>query len=207
MGESVRKPAAVLFDLDGVIVDTFDVWEAVLEQCRAVRGLAPLGRQRIRECWGQGIVADCETLFPGTDPRRLAGEYERAFSQHLPAVRTICGAPEAIRTARRAGARLAVVTNSPAGLARDVLSSVGLIELFDAICGGDEVPRGKPDPALVRLALARLSIAPSEALMIGDSPLDVEAARQAGVLAIGYRVDGDLRLEQLDQLEDLVHLT
>jgi phosphoglycolate phosphatase len=204
----IPRPAeAVLFDMDGVLVDTFDAWVSVLEECRARRGMAPLGIEAIRACWGQGINADCETLFPGEDPARLAREYDVEFLRQLGNVRPEEGVAETVRAIRRAGMRTAVVTNSPVALARTIVGQIGLAGEFDCLAGGDEVSRGKPDPDLLFLALRRLEAAPTGAVMVGDTSLDIAAASACGVASIGYRVGGgDARVDRLADLIPLLDL-
>jgi phosphoglycolate phosphatase len=188
-------------------VDTFEAWVAVLDECRLRRGLSPLGPGPVRACWGQGINADCETLFPGEDPRRLAVEYDEAFARHVPLIRAEDGAVETVRAIRRSGLRTAVVTNSPAALARRILERIGLRSDFDCIAGGDEVRLGKPDPELLFLALGRLGAKARRAAFVGDTRLDVEAARASGVPMIGYRVaGGDARVERLSDILPLLGL-
>lgn len=202
-----RRLEAVLFDMDGVLVDSFDAWVAVVEGCRVRRGLAPVGVEAVRACWGQGIDADCETLFPGEDPRRLAIEYDGEFPRHLPLVRAEEGALETVRAIASAGLRTAVVTNTPAVLARRIVGEVGLSTHFDCLAGGDEVRRGKPDPEIIFLALRRLGSRPDRAVLIGDTRMDLEAARASGVAMIGYRIgDGDARVERMAEILPLLGL-
>jgi len=192
---------AVLFDLDGVIADSFDVWLAVLADGRRKRGLPVLSAAEVRAIWGQGLLADCETIFPGTRPQDLAREYEEGFARHVARIRPVPGAPEVVGALRDRGFRLALVTNSPRAMTRRVLEALALDSAFERIAAGDEVPRGKPDPALVRLALERLRVRPAAAVMVGDTPADLEAASRAGVASIGYRLDGgDARIESLAEL-------
>jgi len=202
--QSPVRDTAVLFDLDGVIADSFDVWVAVLAECRARRNLPPLSVLEVQRSWGQGIVADCETFFPSASPAVLAREYDDAFERRVEQVRAVPGSAELIQRLHEQGATLAVVTNSPVRMARAVLEALGVESRFDAVCGGDEVELGKPDPELVSLALRRLGSSPKAAVMIGDTALDVRAARAAGVRAVGLGVDGDLRVEHLSELIELL---
>ncbi len=194
-------PRAVLFDLDGVLIDSFDVWVAVLGDCCSARGLPRPSSDVVRRHWGQGIAADSRTLVRGANPRDLAGEYVRGFERHADRVREIPGARALVRRLRDAGLRLAVVTNSPVRIAEQALAGLGVSADFETICGGDEVAEGKPDPAVVRLALERLGVEPPQAAMIGDTDLDVRAARAAGVHAIGLRVEADVTVSCLEDVD------
>lgn len=190
-----RPPDAVLFDMDGVLVDTFDAWVAVLDACRAHRGLSPLGPGPVRASWGQGILADCRTFFPGETADRLAREYDERFAGHVDRVRAEPGIVDAVHGLRAHGLRTALVTNSPAALARRVLETIGLHEAIPVIAAGDEVARAKPDPDLVHLALSRLGTDPSRSVLVGDTDLDRRAGWAAGVAVIGYRLDADARID------------
>jgi len=202
-----RRPSsvvAVLFDLDGVLVETFDAWMAVVESARARRGRPPLGHEAILRAWGQGLEADCRDFFPDLTPPELGRLYGEEFERHLDRVRPMPYAGEVLASLQAAGVRRAVVTNSPASLAHAILEAVGLAPHIEDLVGGDQVPAGKPHPQMLLEALARLGVSPERALMVGDTHNDIEAAQAAGVFAVGYRRDGDRKIDDLRALLDLL---
>jgi phosphoglycolate phosphatase len=79
------------------------------------------------------------------------------------------------------GTRLAVVTNKPEDLSRRILDGLGLADRFDLLLGGESLPVRKPDPAPLLHALATIGVSTSNAAMVGDSEIDIEASRAAGV--------------------------
>lgn len=193
---------AVLFDMDGVLIETFDAWCAVMEACRAARGLPPLGTRAIRDTWGQGVLADCRTFFPETRPEELAAEYARGFRDHVDKVRKEPGVEAALDALEARGLPAAVVTNSPRTLTEEVLQAVGLRARFAALAAGDEVREGKPHPEMLGLALERLGYGgpTAGAVMIGDTENDARAARRACIPFVGYRISGDASIDHLEQL-------
>jgi len=95
------------------------------------------------------------------------------------------GAVEAV--ASLAGRRRAVLSNKPEALTRTIVAGLGFAPHLDGAWGGDSFPVMKPDPAAVLAALERLGAAPGRALLVGDSDVDVEAARRAGVRSVRVR--------------------
>jgi phosphoglycolate phosphatase len=90
------------------------------------------------------------------------------------------GAVDVLEDLRAADIRLAVCTNKPSAAARKVLADAGLAPLLDAVVGADPAPL-KPDPTMVREALLAIDVAPVDAVLIGDSEVDVATARNAHV--------------------------
>ncbi len=195
----------VLFDLDGVLVETFDAWVAVIDACRRRRGLSPLGPEPIRRTWGQGILADCRVFFPGTDPAELAGEYDAGFAEHLDKVHAMNGVGALLGRLRARGIPAAVVTNSPVAMTHRLLAGVHdagapLGSFFEVVACGDEVERGKPAPDVLELAVERLGRGTRGAVMVGDTDNDRLAAAAAGIPFIGLCISGDERVESLEEV-------
>ena len=186
---------AVLFDLDGTLLDT------VADLCEAAnRMLADVSRPQrsldeIRCFVGKGIpnlVRRC--LTEGSQASEA--EIEEAivlFRRHYADVngsrsRVYPGVVDALDAMRGAGLRLACVTNKAEAFTLPLIEQMGLAPYFSAVVSGDTLAVKKPDPAVVRHACELLGVEPGRALMIGDSANDALAARGAGmpVLLVTY---------------------
>ncbi|HEX7616659.1 MAG TPA: HAD family hydrolase, partial [Thermoanaerobaculia bacterium] len=126
--------------------------------------------------------------------------YERFFAERLDAIRVNPEAAGVLRALRAAGVRTAVATNTNRPLADRILRSTGLAPLLDAVACANEAGAGKPDPAVVRLAAARVRVPLAECLFVGDSKYDAEAARRALVAFRGYRLGAASRIESLEEI-------
>ena len=176
---------ALVFDLDGTLVDsTLDIAAAVnatLEE----DGLGPLPPERIRTFTGYGAGELIRRAFEAaggtaTDGRiaRYLAHYQAHPAEHSTLFRD---AGEALPALHELGVRIAICTNKETELSRTVLRALGIEDAVDAIVGADDTPRIKPDPAHVLTALEAVGAAPDEALYVGDHDADVEAAAGAGV--------------------------
>lgn len=195
---------AVLFDMDGVLVDSYRAWNAVVNELREAFGLPQLTAQEFDAGWGQGLDADLRTWFLGCTREEVARLYDERFVHHLDAITTMPGAGELLTALRAAGLRLACVTNTPHGLARQILGDHDLAHFFAVILGGDQVPRPKPAPDLILAALEALGCPAKEACFVGDTANDVAAAEAAGVELIGFRQQAGIQVTDLHEVFEVV---
>ena len=197
---------AVLFDLDGTLVDSApDIARAVDRTLEAL-GRPPAGADRVRNWVGNGAPRLIKRVLTGEMHGEPEAElYERAFDlflrnygEDLTGHSVLYpGAAEMLSALQGRGLKLACVTNKPERFARPVLEALGIAAPFEIIVGGDTVDAKKPDPAPMLFALDRLGVAPEQALMVGDSVIDVEAARNTGTGVVcvpyGYNHGVDVR--------------
>lgn len=186
---------AVLFDLDGVLVDSYEVWFQAMNAVARELACPPISPEAFADSWGQGVEQDVERFFPDCTIAELERRYERAYPEHLEHLRVDPDAAGLLAALRERGLGTALITNTPAGLARTILERAGLC--LDAVVGGTDVPRGKPAPDMVLRACALLDVAPDAAVVVGDTAYDRDAAAAAGVDFIGVRCDGAQRVEAL----------
>jgi len=204
-GSDPSGPIGVLFDMDGVLIDSYDAWFDLVNAARGAFGRPPIDLAAFDEGWGQGLDADAERYFPGLTAERLGAYFDAHFMDHVGRVRVMPGARETLAALRERSVPTAIVTNTPRAIASDVLSFKGLVEWIDELVGADEVENAKPAPDMVREACRRLGVEAERCLMVGDSRFDQAAARRAGVLFVGYGgLRGDVTLETLTELPERI---
>ncbi len=181
--------AAVVWDLDGTLVDSAMDIATSLNRLLGENELAALDDALIKNMIGEGVAVLIRRGFEAhgitPDGERLEQLVERflvIYSEVATAsTRLFPGAREALQTLSDAGLRQAICTNKPEAITRQVLAGLGISECFDVVIGGDTLPRNKPDPLPLRTALEGLDVTPERSLMVGDSAIDVQTAHAAGV--------------------------
>jgi pyrophosphatase PpaX len=176
----------VLFDLDGTLVDTVPFILAAVRHAFEGTGSCPSDAE-----WIAGIGTPLRTQLAAfarrpDDVEPLFQRY-RAFwlEHHDDRTRCFPGAREVVEELARAGHPVGIVTAKIEQGARRTLAHTGLLPLVGAVVGADSCANAKPHPEPVLLALERLGAAPRDALLVGDSPHDLAAAKGAGVRAAG----------------------
>ena len=212
-------PKAILFDLDGTLVDSVPDIHAALNETLASYGEPPFTIEAVSTMVGGGMAVLVERAFAALDKPidpasrdKFSERYLAIYSARATELTTLnAGASDTVRSLSARGFRLGTVTNKPAHEARLVLDYFGLSDSMEVVIGGDAGVALKPAPDLLLLACRELGIEPEDALFVGDSENDVGAARAAGMaviaLAGGYTalsseaLDADLVVERLDEIE------
>jgi AHBA synthesis associated protein len=170
---------AVVFDLDGVIVDSFAVMsEAFAIAYAEVVGDGPAPFEEYRRHLGR-YFPDIMRIM--NLPLEMQEPFVRESYRLADQVHVFDGIVELLLTLRVRNVRLAVATGKSGPRARSLLDRLGLLPFFAHVIGSDEVARPKPAPDIVRQALDLLDVPPEAAIMVGDAPTDVASARGAGV--------------------------
>ena len=190
-----RWPQAVLFDLDGTLVDSAPDIHAALNETLASYGEPPFTLEAVTRMVGRGVPVLIERAWEGLgksiDPAerdRMVARFLAIYEPRATELTTLtAGASEATRALVDAGIPIGVVTNKPEAATREILSHFGLSELMQVVVGGDAGPAKKPDPGLLLLACERLGLAVDQVVFVGDSENDVAAAKAAGMAVVVLR--------------------
>ena len=186
---SLPRPRAVVFDLDGTLIESRGDIAAACNHALEACGRPALPVELLRTYVGDGarmLVARAFGLSPDAPEVDRGLELFHAHYQANPVKYThlLPGASEALAALEASGIAIALATNKPRKTTLLVLDALQLLPRFAAIAAGGDGPL-KPDPFILELVLGQLAIAPRDAWMVGDGPQDVGAGKAAGTLTIG----------------------
>jgi phosphoglycolate phosphatase-like HAD superfamily hydrolase len=193
--------AAYIFDVEGTLIDCVPEILRCWSETLAGFGVPvrSMDLQRLSGMDGDEMLA---ILAPDLDEHArkdiVSAQGERYRADYLPRVQAFSGVREVFAAIKSQGGRIALATDCQADEVKRYRSLINADDLIDAIACGDDVSRGKPDPALVELALDHLGAPAAFATMIGDTPFDAQAARSAGVNAWGTLTGGHARSSLID---------
>ena len=191
---ALDRVSAVLFDVDGTLIDSNGAHAESWAQALTEHGV-PRHAEEVRPLIGMGgdkLLPEV-TGLPEEDPRaKHAGERRGEIfkARYLPSLRPFPRTRELGLRMRQAGLNLAVASSAEPKELKVLLRLAGVDDLVVGASSADDAGASKPDPDVVHAALGRLALEPAYAVMIGDTPYDIEAARRAGVRAIAFRSGG-----------------
>ena len=229
---SVTQFQAAIVDLDGTMVDTLGDFEVALNRALADLDLPPVTRALVERTVGKGsehlirsvlahqlALPEVKALTRVCDTHGMDNLYEAAwlrYQHHYLAINgefaaVYPGVVEGLQQLRDAGLQLACLTNKPLSFAKPLLQAKGLDAFFTHVFGGDSFERKKPDPLPLLKTCEALGVQPAQALMVGDSSNDAQAARAAGcpvvLVRYGYNhgepvdgVDADAHVDALTHI-------
>ncbi len=173
---------AILYDLDGTLIDHFRAIHQSIAFAQQQLGLPPSSYAKVRATVGGGIELTLSRLVgPELAPAALP-LYRRHFDEiMLDELDPLPGAAWLLEQLYARGFRQAVLTNKIGDSSRTLLRHLGWDRWFELILGADDTPWRKPQPEFTRHALDKLAVAPAETLFIGDSTFDIATAHNAGL--------------------------
>jgi phosphoglycolate phosphatase len=192
----LADPIALVFDLDGTLIDSAPEIHAVANRVFTDIGLQPFPFAVVRGAIGNGVGVLVSRLLQsqGQEPSGqlhadLVAQFVEIYEEAFDLTTLYPGVSEALTDLAKAGHPMGICTNKPEGPARAVLRHFGLDTHFRVVIGGDSLPTRKPDPAPLRAAMQALNA--DRTLFVGDSEVDAQTAHAAGApLALytkGYR--------------------
>lgn len=189
---------AIVFDLDGTLIDSAPDIHAASNRLLAEDGLSPLTFDQVKSFIGKGVPHLVTRVLEAsgqdaTGPKHaeFVHRFEAVYETAVTLTVTYPGVVEALEALAGQGFAMGVCTNKPLGPTRAVLDHLNLTRFFGAVLGGDSLPLRKPDPAPLHATFAALGDGADPAIYVGDSEVDAETAHRAGlpflIYTEGYR--------------------
>ena len=179
---NATKVRGVIFDLDGTLIDSYQAIYLGFHYAYSKMGLPPLSYEQVERAVGRGLAHTFgELLGEERVPQAIAlfrEKYEEVFRTHtrlLPDVR------EVLESLQGRGIQLAVATNKLGRFSRAIFEHFGLEKMFAVILGDGDVSQNKPDPEMLTLALHKMRVRKEETVFVGDSVIDIQTGKNAGI--------------------------
>ena len=177
-----NKVRAIIFDLDGTLIDSYQAIYLGFHYAYSEMGLPPLSYEQVERAVGRGLGHTFQELL-GEErvPQALTlfrKKYEEVFRAHthlLPDVRQV------VESLQGRGIQLAVATNKLGRFSRTILEHFGMDKMFAVILGDGDVSQNKPDPEMLYLAMDKMGVVKEETIFVGDSVIDIQSGQNAGV--------------------------
>lgn len=212
----------VMFDLDGTLLDTAPQIAEAANRMLVALGKPMLPQAQIATYIGEGVqnlIKRCLTGSVQAEPEadlfaRAQPLYHDFYTANATQSQPFAGVVPALQQLKKHGYRLACATNKPEKFTLPLLQQAGLADFFEVIISGDSLPKKKPDPLPLLHICQKLGVLPAEAVLVGDSETDIQAAHAAGCFVVtvpyGYNQGREIDVATVDatvqQLPDVVNL-
>ena len=193
------QPDAILFDMDGVLIDSLDSWWFALNDAlEAFHHKVVTREEFIERYWGHDLRDNLERF--GLNPEVISF-CNNIYGNHVDAVQIFDETRSTLKKLQRY--KKAIITNTPRTCTKQILEKFVLESYFQVVATSDDVSRGKPDPAIVYHACNQLHISPKNAVLVGDTESDVQAGKVAGCYVVGIKIKADYTVNKLSDVLQL----
>jgi len=187
---NLKMIKAILFDMDGVLIDSHDAWLERFNSALNHFGFKEVSVEEFdKYIWAINFAETVEKYFPGVGIDKIRDYYFETFDKFIGKVKKIKNVDKTLEYVRGNDLKTAVVSNTQSNIVKRILDKIKIIKYFDLIVGGERVKQGKPDPEIIFIACDELRLEPKDVVLIGDTVYDKQAAKAAGCGFIGYKLE------------------
>ena len=201
-----REVKAVLFDLDGVLVDSIDAWCYVFNDTLNYFGFKTLSKKEFIKDFGAPIESDVKKYFKGKTIKEVEHNYNLNFLERKELVKLFPQVINLLKNLKQRKIKIGLITNSTRFITSKILSYFKLKKYFKVVVTMDDVRRRKPAPDMILQACKMLEVKPENTILIGDTRNDMLAGKRAGCITIGYKIKGDYRINNLKEIKRFIYV-
>jgi len=194
------RPCAILFDMDGVLIDSLDSWWKALNNALQTFKHQEITRDEfIQTYWGHDLRENLKRLKLNPE---VASFCNVTYGGHIKYIKIYPDTKNMLQ--KLSNYTKAIITNTPTDCTRQILNKFDIAKYFEAVITSDDVVKAKPDPEIVFKACERLNVDPKTVLLVGDTDSDVKAGQSAGCTVVGLNITADVTIQRLSELADLL---
>jgi HAD superfamily hydrolase (TIGR01509 family) len=194
------KPSAILFDLDGVLIDSLDSWRNALNQALKTFNSEEISKNEfVNNYWGHDLKYTLKQMNLDPNIETFCNEI---YGNHLDTINIY---PDAKSTLKELDKYVKVlITNTPRNCTQQILKKFDIKHYFSFFLTSDDVEKSKPNPEIIYKACQHLNVSPKKVLLVGDTTSDVMAGKAAGCIVVGINTKTDFTINRLSELTDIV---
>jgi HAD superfamily hydrolase (TIGR01509 family) len=194
------KPGAILFDMDGVLVDSLDSWWLSLNTALKKYNHNAMSKEEfLNKYWGHDLYDNIKKMNLPLEVGRFCNII---YGKNINKIKIY---EETRDTLQKLNSyKKAIITNTPKDCTIQILKRFDIEKYFEFVMTSDDVKMAKPNPEIVIKACKKIKVNPENVLLVGDTDSDVEAGREAGCKVIGININADYTIKNISELTTLI---
>jgi len=194
------KPGAILFDMDGVLVDSLDSWWISLNTALKKYNHNEMSKEEfLNKYWGHDLYDNIKKMNLPLEVGRFCNII---YGKNINKIKIYAETKDTLQKLNIY--KKAIITNTPKDCTVQILKRFDIEKYFEFVMTSDDVKMAKPNPEIVIKACKKLRIKPENVVLVGDTDSDVEAGRAAGCKVIGINIDADYNIKNISELTMLI---
>ncbi len=195
-------PEALLFDMDGVLVDSLQSWLNALNKALTQEDQETISKETfIDKYWGHTLQENLEKLGINQENKQFCHSF---YTEYVDNVVLFPGTKQVLEDLN--DYPKAIITNTPKPCTKEILENFEIDHFFSVIITSDQTKQGKPAPDMIYEACKHLNIPPEQTVLIGDTQNDIKAGQAAGCKTIGIKTQADITLDSIEELPTVMRI-
>jgi HAD superfamily hydrolase (TIGR01509 family) len=194
------KPEAILFDMDGVLVDSMESWFTSLNSALKIFNLNEISKDEFLEkYWGHDLYDNLDRMDLDHDIGRVCNDI---YTEKIGFIKFDTNIRYILQDLH--SYKKGVITNTPKESAFQILEKFNIKHFFDVVITSDDVNKAKPDPEIILKACEFLDVPPEKVALVGDTNSDIQAGKAVNCTVIGLRINADYTINKISELTSVI---
>ena len=193
-------PEGILFDMDGVLVDSFDSWWKSLNKASKTLLKNSITQNEFKEkYWGNTLQENLQDLGIDAKNQKFCNIFYKEYLDEIILFKTTKKTLQKLNRYPKA-----IITNTPLECTQKILKLFQLSNYFDTVITSDQIKHGKPAPDMIYKACEQLNINSNHVVLVGDTQNDIDAGKSAGCTTIGIDTPADYTIQNISEILDII---